>query len=89
MRTRRSTRLRHQMRVASRAVGLLGLMLLLIAPLARAVEPGTVVVLPTTGVVDQVMAGYLQDSITQAAADGAPAVVIELDTPGRLAGGDP
>jgi membrane-bound serine protease (ClpP class) len=78
----RSTRLRARLRVASRAVVLLGLMLLLIAPLARAVEPGTVVVLPTTGVVDQVMAGYLQDSITQAAADGAPAVVIELDTPG-------
>ena len=41
-----------------------------------------VVVLPTTGVVDQVMAGYLREGITAAAAGGAAAVVIELDTPG-------
>lgn len=41
-----------------------------------------VVVLPTTGVVDQVMAGYLRDGIAAAAAGGAAAVVIELDTPG-------
>lgn len=48
---------------------------------ARGAEP-KVVVLPTTGVVDQVMAGYLDDRIREAAEAGAAAVVIELDTPG-------
>ena len=41
-----------------------------------------VVVLPTSGVVDQVMAGYLREGIARAASEGAAAVVIELDTPG-------
>ncbi|MFI5261543.1 MAG: nodulation protein NfeD [Candidatus Limnocylindrales bacterium] len=41
-----------------------------------------VVVLPTTGVVDQVMAGYISDGIAQAHAEGAAAVIIELNTPG-------
>jgi membrane-bound serine protease (ClpP class) len=56
--------------------------LCLFAGAARGAEPGTVIVLPTTGVVDQVMANYLRDGITRAAAGGAPAVVIQLDTPG-------
>jgi membrane-bound serine protease (ClpP class) len=43
---------------------------------------GTIPVLPATGVVDNVMAGYLEDGIARAAADGAPAVVIRLNTPG-------
>jgi membrane-bound serine protease (ClpP class) len=41
-----------------------------------------VVVLPTSGVVDQVMATYLADGIRRAAADGSSAVVIRLNTPG-------
>lgn len=48
---------------------------------ARAAEPA-VVLLPTTGIVDQVMAAYLREGIASAAADGADAVVIELNTPG-------
>jgi membrane-bound serine protease (ClpP class) len=48
---------------------------------ARSAQP-TVIVVPTTGIVDQVMAGYLEDRIRDAAASGAAAVVIELDTPG-------
>lgn len=43
---------------------------------------GTVVVLPATGVVDNVLAGYLQEGIAIAERDGAPAVVIRLNTPG-------
>jgi membrane-bound serine protease (ClpP class) len=43
---------------------------------------GTVVVLPATGVVDNVLAGYLQEGIAVAARDGASAVVIRLNTPG-------
>ena len=48
---------------------------------AVATEP-QVVVLPTTGIVDNVMAGYLADGIARAANDGAAAVVIRLNTPG-------
>ncbi len=42
----------------------------------------TVAVLTATGIVDNVMAGYLADAIPQAARDGAAAVVIRLNTPG-------
>jgi len=58
-----------------------GLILLLAAP-TRAATPGAVVILPTTGVVDQVMAGYLNDGIARAHREGAAAVVVRLDTPG-------
>jgi len=58
-----------------------GLVLLLAAP-TRAAAPGSVVILPTTGVVDQVLAGYLNDAIALAHRDGAEAVVVRLDTPG-------
>jgi membrane-bound serine protease (ClpP class) len=43
---------------------------------------GAIVVLPTTGTVDSVMAGYIENGVARAAADGAAAVLIELDTPG-------
>ncbi len=49
---------------------------------AQAQGKPRVVVLPATGVVDQVMAGFVREGITAAAASGAAAVVIELDTPG-------
>ena len=50
-------------------------------------EPGggtgpTVVVLPATGVVDSVLAGYIAEGIAQADRDGAAAAVIQLNTPG-------
>ena len=41
-----------------------------------------VIVLPTTGVVDQGMAHYLAEGIARAERDGAAAVVIKLNTPG-------
>ncbi|MDQ3870924.1 MAG: nodulation protein NfeD, partial [Chloroflexota bacterium] len=47
----------------------------------QAAQP-RVVVLPVTGVVDQVMAGYIRDGIGRAASEGAAAVLIRLDTPG-------
>ena len=65
-----------------RLLPLAAAVLCLYAAVARGAEPGTVIVLPTTGVVDQVMANYLRDGITRAAASGAPAVVIRIDTPG-------
>mgnify|MGYP001829241626 FL=1 len=51
---------------------------------AQEEEPvgGHVIVLPTSGVVDQVMSEYLRSGIDRAVSEGAAAVVIELDTPG-------
>jgi membrane-bound serine protease (ClpP class) len=41
-----------------------------------------VILLPTTGIVDQGMAQYLHDGIARAEREGAAAVVIKLNTPG-------
>jgi len=54
---------------------------LLLASGARAAGP-EVVVLPTTGVVDDGMAKYLADNVDLAEQRGAAAVVIKLNTPG-------
>ncbi|HYN69772.1 MAG TPA: nodulation protein NfeD [Candidatus Eisenbacteria bacterium] len=43
---------------------------------------GEVIVLETTGIVDEGMARYLDDGIARAEQDGAAAVVIKLNTPG-------
>ena len=42
----------------------------------------SIVVLPTTGIVDDVMATYLREGIAQAVRDEATAVVVKLNTPG-------
>jgi membrane-bound serine protease (ClpP class) len=57
-----------------------GLVLVAAAPAVGASR--VVHVLPTTGVVDSVMAGYLSEGIAKAAREGDAAIVIELDTPG-------
>jgi membrane-bound serine protease (ClpP class) len=54
---------------------------LLLAASARAAGP-EVIVLPTTGVVDDGMAKYLADNIEVAEQRGAAAVVVKLNTPG-------
>jgi membrane-bound serine protease (ClpP class) len=61
-------------------LALLGLLLLQVAAVRGA--GGQVVVLTATGVVDNVMAGYLEDGVERAAEDGAAAVVVRLNTPG-------
>ena len=66
--------------VAAALLSLLG-MLVLALPV-RAATAGSIVVLPATGVVDPIMAEYLQGSINSAADGGAKAVVIKLNTPG-------
>jgi membrane-bound serine protease (ClpP class) len=48
----------------------------------RGVGSGPVVVLTATGVVDNVMAGYISEGVMRATDDGASAVVIRLNTPG-------
>jgi membrane-bound serine protease (ClpP class) len=60
---------------------LLGVVGILTGGPARAAG-GMVIVLPATGVVDNVLAGYLQEGIALADRDGASAVVIRLNTPG-------
>lgn len=59
-----------------------GLALAVVGTLQAAEGEKRVYVLPTSGIVDQVMAGYLESGIDRARREGAPAVVIELDTPG-------
>jgi membrane-bound serine protease (ClpP class) len=54
---------------------------LLAASGAQAAGP-EVIVLPTTGIVDEGMAKYLADNVTVAEDRGAAAVVIKLNTPG-------
>lgn len=60
----------------------IGLGALALATSALAAGERQVVVLPTTGIVDQGMAQYLHDGIARAERDGAAAVVIKLNTPG-------
>ena len=62
-------------------VGVLALGLAACAGSVRASSP-TVIVLPTTGDVDGVMAQYLADGIARAEREGAAAVLVELNTPG-------
>ncbi len=68
------------------SLGLLGalcaLALSAVAGPVRGAATGSVIVLPTTGVVDGVMADYLVAGIGQAVELGAPAVVVKLNTPG-------
>ncbi len=49
---------------------------------ARGATAGEVHVLQTTGIVDNVMAGYIEDGVNRAAREGARAIVIQLNTPG-------
>jgi membrane-bound serine protease (ClpP class) len=61
---------------------LAGLLIFVTPAPARAATAGSVLVLPTTGVVDPIMAEYLQGSLNGAAEGGAKAVIIKLNTPG-------
>jgi membrane-bound serine protease (ClpP class) len=52
--------------------------------LAQGSAAGAVVLLKVQGVIDPVVAGYVEQGIRDAAADGARLVVIQMDTPGGL-----
>lgn len=71
----------HRLRHLPRVLFALGFALLL-AGQALGKEGDRVYVLPTSGIVDQVMSGYLHDGIAKAQREGAVAVLIQLDTPG-------
>jgi membrane-bound serine protease (ClpP class) len=55
---------------------------LLLAGTAMGREGDRVYVMPVSGIVDQVMQGYIRDGIAKAHREGAAAVVIQLNTPG-------
>ncbi|MER3418880.1 MAG: hypothetical protein C4343_07295, partial [Chloroflexota bacterium] len=72
--------LRRSVLVAAVGLGLGGL--LLSAAPARGLAPGAIPVLRATGIVDNVLAGYIEEGIRAATESRAPAVVIVLNTPG-------
>jgi len=72
-------RRRGRRRGLSLGLSLLGAALFVAGAAAQA-RP--VLVLPTTGVVDNVMAAYIAEGVARAERDGAAAVVIQLNTPG-------
>ena len=74
-------RSRSLVRRIARTILLLGVVATGTAGLVRAAD-GDVVMLTATGVVDNVMANYLDEGVRQAAASGAPAVIVKLNTPG-------
>jgi membrane-bound serine protease (ClpP class) len=55
---------------------------LMLAGTAMAKEGDRVYVMPTSGIVDQVMQGYIRDGIAKAEREDAAAVLIQLNTPG-------
>ncbi len=75
----------HRLARIATAAGLASVTLLLVlAPLALRVRAagGAVVVMPADGEVDGQMAGAIESELDSAAAEGASALVIRLDTPG-------
>ena len=52
------------------------------APTSAGDPTAPIYVLTTTGVVDNVMAGYIEEGVRRAAEDDSPALVVKLNTPG-------
>jgi membrane-bound serine protease (ClpP class) len=75
-------RIRHRLFGLLAACGAIGILLGQVSPVFA--QGKTVVVLPTTGIVDDVMANYLRQGIERAHQDGAAAVIVKLNTPGGL-----
>src|SRR3712207_75192 len=76
-RSRLATRMRRLAGVCFAA----GLALLLVGQVFAS-NHSRVFVMPTGGVVDQVMSQYLRDGLAKAHREGYSAVIIQLDTPG-------
>jgi len=72
---------RSRARVVTRLLLGFGLVLLLSSQVLGK-EGDRVYVMPTNGVVDPIMQGYIRDGIAKADREGASAVVIQLNTPG-------
>lgn len=74
--------LRSRLRRLATLTFVAGLALLLAGSVLGQEPQPRVYVMPTNGIVDQVMEGYLRDGVAKAQRDGYAAVVIQLDTPG-------
>jgi membrane-bound serine protease (ClpP class) len=79
---RRPARLARLLPLVPLGLGAIGLALGAISPARAADGAREAWVLPTTGVVDGVMAGYLSDGVAKAVREGADVVVVKLNTPG-------
>jgi membrane-bound serine protease (ClpP class) len=75
---------RSKVRIFARLLLGCGLTLLLVAQATSALakEGDRVYVMPTGGIVDQIMHAYIRDGIAKAQREGAAAVLIQLNTPG-------
>ncbi len=60
----------------------MGLAMVVVGSVYGAQPERRVYVLPTTGIVDQVMAGYLREGLAKAAREGATAAIVRINTPG-------
>jgi membrane-bound serine protease (ClpP class) len=79
----RSSLLRHRLRHVVSLLMAAGLSALLVgAAFGQTGAAPSVYVLPTTGIVDHVMAGYLHEGLAKAQREGRSAAVIRLNTPG-------
>jgi membrane-bound serine protease (ClpP class) len=64
-------------------IGFAAALALLLASTAQAQDSAPkVYVMPTSGIVDQFMSGYIREGLAKAAREGAAAALIELNTPG-------
>ncbi|MFH0751857.1 MAG: NfeD family protein [Chloroflexota bacterium] len=79
---RRLARLARLLPLVPLGLGALGLAFGGAAPTRAADGAPEAWVLPTTGVVDGVLAGYLSDGVAKAAREGACVVIVKLNTPG-------
>jgi membrane-bound serine protease (ClpP class) len=77
-----SRQVRARLRLIVRVGAALAFALLLAGQALGQDDRPRVYVMPTSGVVDQVMAGYIEGGIERAQRDGYVAVLIQLDTPG-------
>lgn len=79
---RRLATLARLLPLVSLGLGTLSLALGAVGPARAADGEREAWVLPTTGVVDGVMAGYLEEAVAKAAREDAEVVVVKLNTPG-------
>jgi membrane-bound serine protease (ClpP class) len=79
-----SARFRFLVAALAVSIGLIAPQILAADTLAKAARPPRVELIAIDGSINPAVAAYVEDSLAAASADGASALVIELDTPGGL-----
>jgi membrane-bound serine protease (ClpP class) len=79
-----SARFRFLVAALAVSIGLIAPRILAADTLAKAARPPRVELIAIDGSINPAVAAYVEDSLAAASADGASALVIELDTPGGL-----